>query len=182
MMHAASTHRRSVLGIQTAIVTVLSLTAVESVAAQDVPGAPRIRSDSTRITGAIAHGNERSGTFRHLVDSIEASDGLVYVIEGECGHGVNACLLLSITTAGPFRVLRIRVALRKTPGCQLVEVIGHELQHAVEVLLEPRIRTNQQMYHFFGGIGPTGLGRFETAAAINAGLDVAHEACPRGGF
>ena len=177
MMHAASIHRGSVLGIQTAIVTVLSVMAVESVAAQDVPLAPRIRSDNARITGAIAHGTERSSTFRHLVDTIDASDGLVYVLEGECGHSVNACLLMSITAAGRFRILKIRVALRKAPGCELVEVIGHELQHAVEVLREPRIRNDSQIYHFFGGIGPTGLGRFETAAAINAGLDVAREAC-----
>ena len=177
MMHAASTHRCSVLESPDRDRRRFSIMAVESVAAQDVPRAPRIRSDNARITGAISHGTERSGTFRHLVDSVEASDGLVYVIDGECGHSVNACLLLSITTAGQFRVLRIRVALRKTPGCELVEVIGHELQHAVEVLREPRIRNNSQMYHFFGGIGPTGLGRFETAAAINAGLDVAREAC-----
>jgi hypothetical protein len=177
MVHAASTRRRLVLRIRTALVTVLSVVAVESVAAQDVPALQRIRSENPRITEAIADGTARSVTFRRLVDIIDASDGLVYVMDGDCGHGVNACVLLSITIAGPFRVLRILVAPRKAPGCELVETIGHELQHAVEVLRELRIRNNSQMHHFFGGVGPTGFGRFETAAAINAGLDVAHEAC-----
>jgi hypothetical protein len=176
MTHAATRHAR-VLGIYAALVTVLSVVAVESVAAQNVPALVRLRSHSARITAAISEGTERSATFRRLVGTIDASDGLVYVEEGECGHSVSACLLLSVTIAGPSRVLHIRVNLRKAPGCELVEVIGHELQHAVEVLRERRIRSTSQIYHFFDGIGPTGVGRFETADAMDVGLDVAHEAC-----
>jgi hypothetical protein len=62
-------------------------------------------------------------------------------------------------------------------GCDLIGSIGHELQHAVEVLREARIRSNQQVYHFFMQVGPTGWERFETAEAIRIGLDIAHEAC-----
>jgi hypothetical protein len=179
MTHAASTRRSSVLWIHAALMAAMTVAVVQPVVAQDTRTGRRVRSESARIADAIAQGTEGSGTFRGLVATIDTTDGLVYVEEGECGHAVRACLVLSVTVAGPNRVLRILVNVRKAPGCELVEVIGHELQHAVEVLREGRIRSNGQIYHFFDGIGPTGFGRFETKAALDAGLDVAYEACRR---
>lgn len=177
MTHAASTRRYSVLGVQVALVAAMTVAVVQTVAAQAPRTFPRVRSESARIADAITRGTEGSATFRRLVDTIDMTDGLVYVNEGVCGHAVRACLLLSVTVAGPNRMLRILVTLRKAPGCELVEMIGHELQHAVEVLSERRIRSSSQIYHFFGGIGSTGFGRFETAVALDAGLAVAREAC-----
>jgi len=159
------------------LVAVLCVVAAESVVAQDQYTVVRIRSHSARIKGAIAEGTARSATFRRLVEMIDAGDVLVYVDEGGCRHSVPACLLLSVTIAGSYRVLQIRVNLRKAPGCTLVELIGHEFHHVVEVLNEPRVRTGSQLYHLFEGIGQTGLGWFETAEASNVGLDVAREAC-----
>jgi hypothetical protein len=159
------------------LVAVVCVVAAESVVAQDQYTVVRIRSHSARIKDAIVEGTARSATFRRLVETISAGDSIVYVDEGECRHSVAACLLLSVTIAGSYRVLQIRVNLRKAPGCTLVELIGHEFHHVVEVLNEPRVRTGSQLYHFFEGIGQTGLGRFETVEAINVGLDVAHEAC-----
>ena len=102
----------------------------------------------------------------------------MFVEEGRCGHsGVRACLLLSVTVAGPHRLLRILVDPRKAPGCELVEAIGHELQHAVEVLRERRIRSDLQIYNFFDTLGRAVSGRFETDEAIDAGFAVAREAC-----
>src|SRR5258706_15181272 len=56
----------------------------------------------------------QSMTFRELVDRINATDGIVYVSEGQCGHGVRACLSNTMTMAGPNRVLRILIDARKT--------------------------------------------------------------------
>ena len=177
MAHAAATHAASVLCRSVATVAVLSLVPADAVTAQEAPLLSRVRTESARIGAAIAGGNDRSATFRGLVAEIDASDGLVYVTEGECGHGVNACLLMSVTIAGPSRVLHIRVDPRKAPGCELIELIGHELQHAVEALREPRVRSSSQIFLFFDGIGRTGSGRFETADALDVGFDVAREAC-----
>jgi len=135
------------------LVAALCVVAAESMVAQDPYTVVRIRSHSARIKGAIAEGTARSATFRRLVEVIDAGDVLVYADEGECKHEVPACLLLSVTIAGSYRVLQIRVNLRKAPGCKLVESIGHELHHVVEVLSERRIRTGSQLYHFFEGIG-----------------------------
>ena len=177
MPHAAATRAVSALCNATATMALLSLTLADTAAAQDAPTLARVRTHSARVGHAIAEGTERSETFRRLVQEIDTSDGLVYIEEGECGHSVSACLLMLVTLAGPSRVLHIRVNPRKAPGCALIEILGHELQHAVEALREPRVRSSAQIFLFFDGIGRTGSGRFETADALNAGLDVAREAC-----
>jgi hypothetical protein len=99
---------------------------------------PRVRSENPFIAAAIASAVERSLTFEQLLASIQGTDGLVYVEEGLCGHGVRACLSLSIKMAGPFRLLRIRVD-RRGSECALISSIGHELQHAIEVLSDPHV-------------------------------------------
>ena len=60
---------------------------------------PRIRSSSASLAALIARVTEHSATFRALIDAINASDGIVYVEAGECGHDVTACLV-GVTSAG----------------------------------------------------------------------------------
>jgi hypothetical protein len=136
-----------------------------------------VRSESPNVLSAIAIATERSATFRRLLESIESTDGLIYIIEGQCPRGVPACLHLSIGTAGPRRLLRISVNPRRAPGCQMVEWIAHELQHAMEALSHKKVRTSGSLYLLFARIGPTGSGTFETQAALDMGLAVAREAC-----
>jgi len=57
--------------------------------------------------------------------------------------------------------------------------IGHELQHAIEVLRDPHVTDMRSAYSFLDREGPTGSGRFETEAAIQVGLHVSAEACAR---
>jgi hypothetical protein len=136
----------------------------------------RVRSDSPAIAAAIREATERSATFRRLVDTIDTTNGLVYVDEGVCGHSVRACLVLSVTVAGPFRLLRILIDTRKRTDQELMGSIGHELQHAVEVLSDPNVTDFHRVYSFYQREGPTGRDRFETEAALQAGLNVLAEA------
>ena len=154
----------------------LAATVVPASAAQSAP-IPRVRADSARLGDAIARGTGSSTTFRTLVQSIEATDGIVYLVEGQCGRGVRACLHPNVTAAGPNRVLRIVVNVQRAPGCALVAAIGHELQHAVEILENVHIRTDLQVRNFFDMVGRTSQDRFETEAAMQAGLAVDAEAC-----
>ena len=143
------------------------------------PEVPHVRSENPSIAAAIHDATERSATFRGLIETIQATDGLVYVTEGRCGNSVRNCLSLSVKVAGPFRLLRVLVDAR-APTCDLMASIGHELQHVTEVLREPHITSMKQMYSFFGQEGPTGSDRFETPAAIHIGLRVGSEVCHRG--
>ena len=178
MATAPAPRRRSPSLICAALMGAVCVAAVQTVTSQDTTADRRVRSSNANIVDALARGVERSATFRRLVVTIEATDGVVFIEEGRCRHsGARACLLLSVTVAGPNRLLRILVDLRKAPGCELVEAIGHELQHAVEVLRQRSIRRDRQIYNFFDMLGRAVSGRFETDAAVEAGVAVAREAC-----
>ena len=150
-----------------------------TLSAQTVGPMSRVRAEDPRFSAAITRGAERSATFRRLVEAVNTTDGLVYVIEGICGQGVRACLHMSLELAGDNRLLRILVNPRRAAGCELIASIGHELQHALEALSNPNIKTSFALSSYFHLIGPEGPRRFETEAATQAGLAVAKEACRR---
>jgi hypothetical protein len=135
---------------------------------------PRVRSDALAIRKVIQQATERSATFKRLVDTIDQTDGIVYVVEGTCPHGVLACLMFSVTLAGQYRILRVKVDHRRT-GHDLMASIGHELQHAIEVLRDVSLTSDLAIYQFYDRLAPTDKGRFETDAAIQAGVDVQAE-------
>jgi hypothetical protein len=149
----------------------------EMAAAQDAVTMPRIRTTSAAVTAALDSGARFSPIFRGLIARIEATDGIVFIDEGVCGHTLRACLLHFVTLAGAYRLLYIRVDPRKADGCALVSAIGHELYHAFEVLREDKVRSSPEMFSLFERLGPRKSTRFETKAALQTGLDVEREAC-----
>jgi hypothetical protein len=142
----------------------------------DQPALPRLRSSNPSIAALIARATEQSATFRGLIEAINASDGIVYVEAGECGHYVTACLV-TVTAAGSYRVLWIKVDTRKA-DCALTASIGHELQHVVEILSDSNVRSGVEMFLYCLRMGRRGSGvnlGFETTAALDAGTAVRSE-------
>jgi hypothetical protein len=141
---------------------------------------PKVRSHSPEVAAVIRRASDTSSTFRRLTAAIEDTDGLVYVDDGKCGHGVAACLLLAVQVSGPFRVLRIKVDVRRL-DCGLMAQIGHELQHAIEILSDPHVTDGVSAYFLLDRLAPgrqtSNRSSFETTAAERAGLDVRREAC-----
>jgi hypothetical protein len=79
--------------------------------AADPPAIARVRSTNPAIATAIRIGTMWSATFKGLVDTIDASNGLVYVEAGtrrQC-HDARACLLPTVAMAGPNRMLRVLI-------------------------------------------------------------------------
>lgn len=134
----------------------------------------RVRAESSEIAAAIQDASTRSQTFRGLLATIEKTDGLVYVEVGKCGHSVRTCLSLSVKVAGPNRVLHIEVDSR-LKDCELIEGIGHELQHAIEILSDTHVKDGKDAYSLFQRLGPTDSGRFETPEALHVGELVGDE-------
>ena len=128
----------------------------------------RVRGGSPRVAALIIEAAAHSDTFRRLVDQISKSDGIVLIREGRCGLGVRACLLHAITIAGPNRMLFILVDARAS-DCDLMGSIGHELQHAVEVLSDRQVRNGPAMLLLFKELCHFCGDQFETEAAIRAG-------------
>src|SRR5262245_54343485 len=112
-----------------------------------VPRIVRLRTVGNILAAIVADAMVRSTTFRQLAHAISLTDGIVYVEDGDCGHGVRACLA-GVTTAGPNRIVQVRVDT-DTADWNLMGSIGHELQHAVEVLSSPSVTNTKALYLFY---------------------------------
>jgi hypothetical protein len=170
------TARARYLAIRAVVVAVMAGAAVPPLAGAetDRPSVTHIRTSSVPIRELIRDATARSATFRQTVATIEATDGIVYVEAGTCGHSVRACLVLGLAISGPNRILRVLIDLRKADE-DLQGSIGHELTHATEVLSNPAVRSNGAMYNLYAREGSLRVGGFETDAAIQAGEKIRAE-------
>ena len=100
---------------------------------------------------------------------------------------VKACLLMQLDQAGPNRMLRIHMTSGR-PDDEAIIAVGHELQHAMEVLGDSRVRTTNDMFVLYQRIGLRTAAsvmqlrthfRFETAAAIQTSDAIRHELASR---
>ena len=141
----------------------------------DTPAMPRVPYLHPGIAALIERAAERSKTFRGLVAAIDASDGIVYVEEGQCGrHGVKSCVE-AVTQAAANRILLVKVDIRNADG-ELMGRIGHELRHAIEILGESTVVDAVSMYFLYQRIGRLGTyTAFETQVAVQAGHAVRAE-------
>ena len=136
----------------------------------------RVRSSDQRLTSLVDQGRQRSPTFQRLLTAIQASSGIVYVEPGPCGHGVRACLKMWMHVSGPDRFVRIMIHQSSSDtDADVMAALGHELQHAIEVLAAPEVRDGVTMFSYLKRTAPTDNNRFETTAAINAGNAVYDE-------
>jgi len=144
--------------------------------AADEPTIMRVRSTDSTITTLIGLAATRSLTFRTLVSLIQASDGMVYVEPGECGHGTRACLKLWMQSTGSTRFLRVVVSRRRGGSdMEFLGSFGHKLQHTVEALSEPGTVNSLGVFNYFSRTATYGSNRFETVEAIHAGDAVRQE-------
>jgi hypothetical protein len=122
---------------------------------------------------------KRSPTFRSLIE-IDATNGIVYELRGDCRRGARACLVLAIQVADPSRILRVLVKVPRERRA-LIAAIGHELHHAADVLANPAVTTMEDMFfHFFDRRGSMSItGRFETKEAVRAGMQIENELSAR---
>lgn len=135
-----------------------------------------LRPTTAAVASLVARAMEGSETFRQIVRTIEESDTYVYVIEGECGHGVRACFS-GITTAGARRIMRVTVELdARERDWYLMGTIGHELRHTVEAIEHPTVRSSEAQFFLYQRIGFKGTAHStETRAAMDAGNAVRAE-------
>lgn len=134
-----------------------------------------VRSLDAPIERVIALGELRSLTFRAVVEEIERSDVVVYLQQGHCSYGAQACLLHRVVVAGPYRIVRVVLDVRNRSDRELIQATGHELYHVVEVARESSLRTDGLMFHLFNRIGSPSGNRFETNEAVQAGEKILDE-------
>ena len=148
-----------------------------AVASSPAPVNPnaRVRPMQPQVEKLIATGMSRSAAFRRLVREIEASDVIVYVeARRDLRAGLGASMRF-VTTSASDRFVRIQLDARHNP-LVLVALLGHELQHVVEVAQNRSIRSADDLRAFYRKTGlRTGPDAFDSEAARRIGYLVREE-------
>lgn len=137
---------------------------------------PHVRGANRAMDALIDRGARRSGTFRRLVEQLNASDVIVYVQEtADIPRGLDGRLTF-MTSAGGVRYLHVQV-MSGLGFEELIAIAGHELQHAVEVASHPEVRDSASLAVLYQRIGIPGQvkDRYDTAAAQSTGRRVRAE-------
>jgi len=119
------------------------------------------------LEGVLDAGYRNSLTFRALVDALEQSDVVVYVTTGTQAAGVIGTTQF-VARGGATRYLRVTLA-REVNGDAAVALLGHELQHALEIANAGSVvdaRSVEALYRAEGEcvqVGP--VRRYDTPAA-----------------
>ena len=159
-----------------ALLTTVGCLADQPASADNAETLPRVRSGDQSIAALIEQATKRSATLKRLVATFETSNGIVYVEPGVCPQRVPACLKMWMATTGSTRFMRIVVDRQQLDSdSTLMGAIGHELQHAIEVLSDPTVTDSEKMFFFDRRYAPTGRDQFETWAAVKAGDAVEDE-------
>jgi hypothetical protein len=154
----------------------LALVLLPTIPVGPAPYVPHVRVRHAALDPFLREAIEKSATTRALVATLDASDVIVYF---ELLARMPASLPAGLTfaaTGGRFRYVRIALNPTNTRR-QMIAMIGHELQHAVEIAAEPTIRSRRELQKHYKRIGIAGTGdeMWDTEAARNAGRIVARE-------
>ena len=143
------------------------------------PHDPHVRPLEKDADRVLAKGLAKSPTFRRLVSRLEQSDVIVYVRLGwDLPLHIGGRLhFLAVHGESRYLVVDLNRALARSA---LVALLGHELQHAVEVAEAPDVTSPADLRVLYRRVGiQTGPDRYDSIAARRAGYDVLREEATR---
>jgi hypothetical protein len=134
-----------------------------------------VRAVDSSMRSLLTSGFRKSAAFASLVRRLQNSDVIVYVEEvPRLPSAIEGRLIIMPTTHGQ-RYVRVQIARRGAPNDWLA-VLGHELQHAVEVADAENVRDQAGMIELYERIGTrTGTHIYDTVAAQEMGRTVKRE-------
>ena len=160
----------------------LTLLTVHPQAADPAVRDPHIRSSDAELLDAMASGARVSPTLRRLIDQLESSDVVVYLMFDRSPSSHTAGHVSLITSVAGRRYLRISID-RRNIGCQRIAILGHELQHAVEIADEAWVTDQEGIASLYRGIGftsgPHQVDCFDSRLAIATGRIIQREVLAR---
>jgi hypothetical protein len=165
--------RLAILSCLAMLVTGSAAAAVEEMPRKSDAHVRPLQQEGRRL---LAIGTTRSPTFQRLLTRLERSDVIVYVdvTLDVPPHVIGVLRFLAASRSARFVVLRLD---RTCDSSALVGILGHELQHAVEVADAKDVTSPDDLARLYRRIGvQTGQGMYDTDAARQAGDDVRDEA------
>ncbi len=136
----------------------------------------KVRALTDRVAAAIRDGARRSPTFAALLAMLDRADVIVHV---ELSHDLRPSTegrTILASRDGTHRYVRVQVRAMLAPD-ELIAMIGHELQHALEIASTPWIRNQDDVRQFYerAGAGRSMPPGYETDAARTTGYRVRSE-------
>ena len=132
---------------------------------------PRVRFTDRNISTAMSVGITHSPTFRDLLARIERADVIVH-IDWQRTEGRTSGFTQFIGERTGWRYVRITVRARKLDSA-VVALLGHELQHTVEVAEASWVRDESAYAELYRTIGHSSCAPpqwcFDTTMAVEAG-------------
>jgi hypothetical protein len=144
-------------------------------AAEPLSARAGVRPAHPQAAALLAAARAQSPTVAALIGDLEATDVVAYV-QLQMFAASQTAATSFLAAGGGLRYLVMRLPLpNSTPV--LIALLGHELQHAVEIGRSPRVRDEASLRSFYQEIGldHAAVGRFETEAAIATTHRVRHE-------
>jgi len=161
------------------IVILLTLSAAGAAFADrdELPPWQHVRALSTGAVELIWESAARSRIVLDLLRDIEETGVVVYLtdvmpgaISGPVSH------LVYLSNDGATRYLLVRIDRWRSTPYERIALLGHELQHALEVARAPEVRDAQGLAKLYRRIGwENQKDKFETAAAQDTGYRVRRE-------
>lgn len=136
----------------------------------------RVRAADARLQSLLAEGLNRSRTFASLVTTVNRTDVIVY-IESVASLPKNTMGRLSMMQrTGGFRYLRVQIKSDLSRR-EAIALIGHELQHALEIADATDVRDTTSLIRLYERIGHASSGEhaYDTDAAQDTGRVVRKE-------
>lgn len=133
-----------------------------------------VRPEHADVREMIAEGAARSATFKGLIERLNGTGLVVYIRFGPCAGGVAACTRL-VARQGDTRRLLIAVDRFGRAPWDLITLLAHELQHALEIAEQPTIVDGASFRQFYAANGRRHSAGYETAAAIAVAQAVSSE-------
>ena len=134
-----------------------------------------VRTTNKTIARLLARGYRRSPTLAGIVTRLQHSDVFVYIEEVPRLPGALEGRLMMLPRAHEHRYVRIQIALRGAPE-DTIALLGHELQHALEVAEAPSVSDQAGLERLYARIGMSGgAHQYDTVAAQETGRLVRKE-------
>ena len=132
-----------------------------------------VRTIDPRVREWIDVGARESRTFNVLLNQLAASDVIVYIQLVDRIPGGGDGHLFFVTSTRTARYLRIEL-LGRGSRSQIISVLGHELQHAVEIASARWVKDNRAVSTLYRRVGDLST-RYESLDARMTGERVRYE-------
>lgn len=157
------------------ILLLVTIVTLGTTASSRLPEYPHVRATDARIQRLIEEAARRSATFAELYDRLQQTDIILFV-EPSRDLKNSLCGRLVFLKATPLaRYLRADVRA-ELPRTDLIAIIAHEMQHALEIADAAGVRDEAGMALLYRTIGVGERGhKFETETAQDVARKVRRE-------